>query len=234
MRDGFAHIQSWIFDLDNTLYPFDNGLFAQIDRRMGEFIARHFGIDPLKARRIQKHYFKTYGTTLNGLMTQHGIKPEEYLDFVHDIDHSSIKPDPALSSALTALPGEKIIYTNASASHSKRVLERLGIDGLFDRIYDIAASGYEPKPCKTSYERFREQTGIAPQSSIMFEDMAGNLEVAHDMGMLTVLVKTGDSHPDSGYGLLGTGGEPYVDFSTGDLAGFLNAITQKREAYSEI
>ncbi len=228
MNGEFSHIESWIFDLDNTLYPSDCGLFAQIDERMGVFIANHFHVGRGEARRIQKNYFKTYGTTLNGLMAEHGLAPQAYLDFVHDIDHSPIKPDPALSAALAALPGERIIYTNASVSHSKRVMERLGVSGLFSRIHDIAASGYQPKPHKPSYERLLEQSGISPQTAILFEDMACNLEVAHDMGMMTVLVKTGASHADSGLGLLGTGDEPFVDYTTDDLAGFLGDIVKGR------
>ena len=226
MKAGFAHIRNWIFDLDNTLYPSDCGLFEQIDERMGAFISEYFAVDLIEARRIQKSYFKTYGTTLNGLMEEHDVPPQSYLDYVHDIDHSPVRPDPALKTALAALPGERIIYTNASASHSRRVMARLGIETLFGRIHDIAASGYIPKPRRPSYERLLSQTGIEPRASIMFEDMARNLEIAHDMGMLTVLVKTGNSHPDSGLDVLGTGDEPYVDYTTENLAEFLSNLVR--------
>ncbi len=223
---GLPHIESWIFDLDNTLYPAECGLFMQVDERIGAFIANFLKIDRIAARRIQKKYFMDYGTTLNGLMEVHGLAPQTYLEYVHDIDHSPIKPDPALRTALNNLPGEKIIFTNGSISHAERVLQRLGVGDVFSSIHDISSGDYIPKPRRKSYESLIAQTGIAPQSSIMFEDIARNLSVPHEMGMQTVLVQPGGAHPDSELGLQGTGDEPYIDHFTRDLAGFLGKLEE--------
>lgn len=228
MRAGakarFSHIDSWIFDLDNTLYGPETGLFAQVDERMGAFISEFLGVERPEARRIQKRYFAEYGTTLNGLMDQHGLDPEAYLDFVHDIDHSVIPANPALDAALAALPGAKLVFTNGTVSHAQNVMQRLGISRHFSTIHDIAASDYQPKPKRSAYERLLALTGIEPGRAAMFEDMACNLDVPHQMGMATILVRTSHPHPDRGFGLLGNGDEPFVDHVTGDLAGFLSKL----------
>lgn len=228
MHEGFAHIDCWVFDLDNTLYPPETGLFVQVDERMGAFISRFLDVSAREARRIQKRYFVEFGTTLNGLMARHGLDPDHYLDFVHDIDHSVIPPDPALDASLSALPGRKYVFTNGTVRHAEQVMDRLGIGRHFSDIHDIAASGYEPKPRRAAYELLLERTDIRPSRSAMFEDIARNLAVPHEMGMATVLVRSPAPHPDEGLGVLGDGAEPYVQHVTDDLARFLNAISPEQ------
>ena len=223
--EDFAHVRVWVFDLDNTLYPARCNLFAQIDERMGAFVARLLDVDLGEARAIQKRYFRDYGTTLNGLMQVHGLDPDLFLDYVHDIDHSPVRPDPRLDQALAALPGRKIVFTNGSARHAEKVMERLGVSAHFDAVHDIVSSGYEPKPERRAYERFLAQSGIRPATAAFFEDIARNLEVPFDMGMKTVLVRCPtDSHPEKEHLRLGTGDEPYVDHVTEDLPDFLGRL----------
>ena len=226
LAEAFGAVDTWIFDLDNTLYPAECNLFAQIDQRMGDFISDFLQVEWEEARRIQKQYFRDYGTTLNGLMNVHGMSPEPYLEFVHDIDHSVIPPSPELDTALRALPGRKVIYTNGSISHAERVLARIGITEHFNDMHDIKASDYAPKPHRGSYEELLKRTGIAPEQSAMFEDIARNLEVPHELGMVTVLVRTDTFHPDRGHVHLGTGEEPYVHHVTEDLASFLKKLSK--------
>ena len=183
-----AQIRDWVFDLDNTLYPADNNLFDQVDRRMGEFIARHFGIGAQEARVIQKRYFHTYGTTLRGLMLHHGLEPEGYLDYVHDIDLSVIGPNRALDVALHRLDGRKTVFTNGSLKHAEAVLDRLGIAGHFTGVFDIAAAEFVPKPEPACYQKMLSALVIAPDQAALFEDTADNLTPAAALGMTTVLV----------------------------------------------
>lgn len=224
MKDAFAHIEHWVFDLDNTLYSPRYGLFRQVDERMGMFISRLLDVDRAEARRIQKRYFVEYGTTLNGLMARHGMDPGAYLDFVHDIDHSVIPPDPALDAALSRLAGRKMVFTNGTVKHAEAVMNQLGITRHFDDIHDIADSAYEPKPRHGAYERFLTRARLAPERAVMFEDIARNLEAAHSLGMVTVLVDSAEHHPDQEFGLTGNGAEAHVDYVTDDLTGFLNAL----------
>ncbi len=222
MLNGFDQVSTWIFDLDNTLYPARCNLFAQIDVRMGQFIADFLGVDLVEARRIQKAYYVEYGTTLNGLMQVHGLNPDLFLEFVHDIDHSPVAADPRLAAALAALPGRRVVFTNGSLAHAERVMQRLGVAGHFDVVHDIVASDYAPKPRREAYQRFIARSGIDPARSAFFEDIARNLEVPFEMGMQTVLVRCpDDNHPEKFELRTGTGDEPYVGHVTTDLAGFL-------------
>ncbi len=224
--EHFAHVREWVFDLDNTLYPAHYRLFDQIDVRMGEYIARLFGIDHEEARRIQKDYFYRYGTTLRGLMKEHGADPRAFLDYVHDIDYSHIRPDPALDAALSALPGRKWVFTNGTRAHAEAVMAQLGITGHIDEIFDIEDADYLPKPFPETYAAFVQRTGIAPKRGAMFEDIARNLREPHEMGMRTVLV----DHPDNADACCindrhGDREAKYVHFVTDDLARFLAHIT---------
>ncbi len=220
---GLAHIDAWVFDLDNTLYPAQCDLFAQVDRRMGEFISALLDIDRTAARRIQKTYYYQYGTTLRGLMTCHDVRPDDFLDYVHEIDVTKVPRDPALNAAIGALPGRKFIFTNGSASHARRVIRQIGIEDLFEDIFDIARAGYLPKPDPATYDRFVEAAAIDPATSIMFEDLARNLKAASRLGMTTVLVRGGDAVPDHVHDIEGPGDdEPHVHYVTDDLTGFLN------------
>ncbi len=180
----------WIFDLDNTLYPAACDLFSQIDVKMGAFISQHLGIDRIDARKLQKHYYREHGTTLAGLMANDGIHPDVFLDFVHDIDVTPIPPSPDLRFALSKLPGQRLVYTNGSVKHAENVMDRLGITDLFDGVYDIIAADYRPKPDPEPYKDFVKIFDVEPNRAVMVEDIARNLEPAHEMGMSTVLIRT--------------------------------------------
>ncbi len=158
---GFEHVEAWVFDLDNTLYPADCNLFAEIDTRMGAFIAERFGVSPEEAQRMRKHYYYTYGTTLAGLMRLHDVPPDLFLDYVHDIDLSVVMPAPELGLALDALPGRKFVFTNGSRQHAEKVIARLGLDGRFEDVFDIHAAAFVPKPERAAYERFMGHHGVA-------------------------------------------------------------------------
>ncbi len=223
---GFHHVETWIFDLDNTLYPASCRLFDQIDVRMGEFIADMFKVDRVEARRIQKDFFYKYGTTLRGLMSEHQMAPETFLDYVHDIDHSPVPANNALAVNLEALPGRKLVFTNGTVTHATNVMQRIGITHLFDGIFDIVHSDYIPKPERGPYEKFISDHKVDPGKSAMFEDIARNLAVPHDLGMTTVLVHD-DANEDSAKINTISGdahGAPHVHHTTDDLAGFLAQI----------
>ena len=185
---GFAHVDTWIFDLDNTLYPASYNLFAQVDHRMGDFIAKTLGVPYAHARHLQKAYYRQFGTTLAGLMKIHKLPAEPFLEYVHDIDLSAIPASPELASAIAALPGRRMIFTNGSRRHAEAVARRLGVIDLFEDICDIAALGFVPKPEREAFDRMMGLHAISPSNAAMFEDMPHNLEVASALGMTTVLV----------------------------------------------
>jgi putative hydrolase of the HAD superfamily len=211
---------TWLFDLDNTLYPASCRLFDQVDRRMGEFVQQALGLDdPQAARRVQKQYLREHGTTLRGLMDRHGIRPEAYLEYVHAIDLSPVQPDPALDSALTRLHGRKLIFTNGSVPHAEGVLDRLGVAHHFEAVFDIAAADFVPKPDRTAYEGVVRRHALTPEATVFFDDMPRNLAPAADMGMTTVWVVS-----DSEWARLdNTGEEPFIHHRTEDLVGWLTA-----------
>lgn len=218
-------IETWIFDLDNTLYPAGNGVFAQVDARMTTFISETLGVDKDEAHRLQKLYYREHGTTLAGLMQVHGLPPKPFLDYVHDIDVSFIEPNPALGAALGRLRGRKVIYTNGSFAHVANVLERLGVAERFDAVFDIETTDYIPKPHRAAYERILERGAIDPRRAIMFEDIARNLEAAHALGMRTVWVRTDgpwSAEVDGDHlSAQEIAGHPHVHHVTADLTGFL-------------
>lgn len=185
---GFDRTDIWIFDLDNTLYPAECNLFAEVDRRMGEFIARYLGVPLVYARHLQKTYYRQFGTTLAGLMKIHKLDPAEYLAYVHDIDLSAIQASPALRAEIEALPGRRLIFTNGSYRHAERVAEKLGVLDLFEDICDVAACAYVPKPEADAFQRMISRHSVDATRAAMFEDMPMNLAVPHDLGMTTVLV----------------------------------------------
>ena len=185
---GFDHVDTWVFDLDNTLYPHDVNLWQQIDIRIRDFIADFLNLSPQQAFRVQKDYYRRYGTSMRGLMIEHGLEPETFLDFVHAIDHSPLLPNPALGAAIANLNGRKLILTNGTRSHARAVLERLGIAQYFDAVFDIVAAELEPKPLPQIYQRFLAVHGVDPTRAAMFEDLVRNLRVPHALGMTTVLV----------------------------------------------
>ena len=221
-RARFAHVDTWVFDLDNTLYPPDSDLWPRIDQRITQYLADLFGIDGLSARALQKYYYLRHGTTLKGLMDEHAIDAKHFLAFVHDIDRSGLAPNAALGEALSVLPGRKLILTNGSREHARKTLEQLGIHGHFEDIFDIAAGELVPKPEPAAFERFFAKHGVDPARSAMFEDIERNLIVPHQRGMVTTLVvpKRGQTdHRESAERTAGT--SPHVDFVTSDLGAFL-------------
>ena len=186
-----ADVAVWIFDLDNTLYSVHCDLGAQLGQRMGEFVARFLNLPLEEARLVQKRYFHAHGTTLRGMMLEHDMHPDEYLDYVHDLDLSGIPIDKHLGPALQALPGRKMIYTNATNNHVERVLGRLGIKQYFEASFDIVDADYVPKPNQQPYETLLDRYGIDPNTAVMVEDIAQNLVPAANLGMATVWVRGG-------------------------------------------
>lgn len=186
-----ASISNWVFDLDNTLYHPELAIFDKIDAKMGQYIAQLLQINVAEARIVQKDYFRKYGTTLAGLMQHHDVEPRDFLDFVHDVDLSAIAPHAGLAQAIQALPGRKFIFTNADTPYARRVLARLGLEGIFGDIHDIYATGYIPKPEPGAYHSMLDAFAIDPVCSVFFEDMARNLRPAKAMGMDTVWINNG-------------------------------------------
>ena len=184
----WSQIDTWVFDLDNTLYPSHSQLWPQIDLRITLYICHLFGLDGLSARALQKHYYYRYGTTLNGLMAENGIDPNPYLDFAHDIDLATLDPDPDLVSVIERLPGRKLIFTSGSARHAANVTGKLGFENHFEAVFDIIDAAFVPKPDASTYQRFIARHDINPERAVMFEDIAKNLVVPDRMGMRTVLV----------------------------------------------
>lgn len=224
------HVESWVFDLDNTLYPAGCRLFSQIDARMTDFIRRTTGAEHAEARRLQKHYYVKYGTTLSGMMAEHKISPDEFLSYVHDIDFSVVPADPALRAAVETLPGRRYVFTNGSVAHAERVLGRIGIDGLFDDIFDIRAADWTPKPHRVTYERFLAATKVRADEAAMFEDLPHNLEAAHALGMTTVLVASdaawfADEPAEKRPARPGDRAPEHVHHMTDDLATFLRGAS---------
>ena len=231
-----SHIDAWVFDLDNTLYPADCNLFRQIDARMASFIRELLGLGQEEARRLQKDYYVRYGTTMAGLMREHGVAPEDFLDFVHDIDLAPVEPNAALSQSIAALPGRKFVFTNGSERHAENVMGKLGIAGLFDEIFDIKAADYLPKPHRETYERFLGAHEISAPAAVMFEDLAHNLEAAHALGMTTVLVSSRAEwifdEPAHKRPARPEDRHDHVHHVTDDLAGFLSAAQTKAKRAS--
>ncbi len=212
-------VETWVFDLDNTLYPAASSLFDQVDRRMGEFVARHLGVPAEAARTEQKRLFRAHGTTLRGLMVEHGVDPVDFMDYVHAIDLTRLDPDPRLDRSLARLPGRKVVYTNGSVAHAARVTARLGIDRHFDATFDIAAAGWIPKPDPAPYRVMLDRLGIAPARAAMVEDIARNLAPAAALGMTTVWVRSDLDWAKAG------ADAAHVHHETDDLAAFLLAVT---------
>lgn len=213
-----TNTETWVFDLDNTLYDAASELFVQISARMGAYVGDLLDLDPEAARAVQKQYFHEYGTTLRGLMTVHDADPKAFLDHVHDVDYSPIGPAPALDAALERLPGRKVIFTNADIPHSTRILERLGVARHFDAIFDIEAAGYIPKPQAEIYDVLLRTHEIDPSRATMVEDISRNLEPAAARGMATVWVRT-----NTRWGLPDHDAD-YVHHVTDDLVAWLQGI----------
>jgi putative hydrolase of the HAD superfamily len=213
MRDSFSHVQTWVFDLDNTLYPPRMRLFDQIEVKMAAYVSRLLGVDRAEADRLRATYWAEYGTTLAGLMARHHIDPMDFLAFVHDIDFGLLTPDPALRAQIAALPGRRIVYTNGDADYAQRVLAGRGLAGVFDAVYGVEHADFHPKPRPEAFARVFAQDGLDPVRAAMFEDDPRNLCVPHDLGMRTVHVA-----PVRAEGA-------HIQFHTDDLAAFLGQLT---------
>jgi putative hydrolase of the HAD superfamily len=223
----FTRVETWVFDLDNTLYPHHLNLWQQVDERIRSYIADFLKVSHDEAFRVQKDYYKRYGTSMRGLMTEHGMKPDDFLDFVHRIDHSPLEPNPALGAAIEKLPGRKLILTNGTRQHADAVMRRLAIHEHFEDVFDIIAAELEPKPLPQTYDKFLKIHGVDPARAAMFEDLARNLAVPHALGMTTVLVvpaKTREIFREA-WEMEGRDAA-HVDHVTENLAAFLQGIAR--------
>jgi putative hydrolase of the HAD superfamily len=222
---SFAHVETWVFDLDNTLYPHHLNLWQQVDERIRAYIAEFLKISKDEAFRLQKDYYKRYGTSMRGLMTEHGMNPDDYLAYVHAIDHSPLEPNPPLGAAIEKLPGRKLILTNGTRAHADAVMRRLDIHMHFDDVFGINEAGLEPKPLPQTYDRFLKAHDVDPKRAAMFEDLARNLAVPHALGMTTVLVVPEGSREvfREAWEMEGRDAD-HVDHVTDDLTGFLERI----------
>jgi putative hydrolase of the HAD superfamily len=209
VADRFSHVRTWVFDLDNTLYPPSARLFDLIDRRMTAWIMAALGVEAEVADRLRADYWRRYGTTLAGLMAEHGVDPDPYLVDVHDIPMDRLSPDPDLAARIRDLPGRRIVYTNGSAPYAERVLAARGLTGLFDAVYGVEHAGYRPKPDRDAFETVFAQDRLDPQAAAMFEDDPRNLVVPHALGLRTVLVAPDPDPAD------------HIHHHTDDLAAFL-------------
>ena len=221
-RPDFRHVKNWIFDLDNTLYCADNGIFAQIEARMTDYVMAFLRLPREAAYARQKELYRQYGTTLNGLMREHGAAPDDYLHYVHDIDLSDLGQDRPLAAAIEQLPGRRFVFTNGCRDHAARILGRLGMAHLFDEVWDIRTIAFQPKPQMEAYRSVVAASGLACAEAAMFDDIARNLTPARAMGMTTVWLK--NNSPWGKHGPLMDVAPGDIDHQTDDLTRFLHSI----------
>ena len=217
MKD-LVDIKYWIFDLDNTLYSGQTQVFSEVDKKMSSFISKKFNVDLVKAKEIQKKYFYEYGTTLSGLMNHDNIDPQEFLEFVHDIDISWLPKDEFLREELIKIKEKKIIFTNGSHAHVENVTKQLDIDGLFDGVFDITDANYVPKPHLNPYQELIKKFDLDPNQSILIEDIAHNLEQAKNLGMKTCWLENDETFAKK------DANKPYIDYKIKNLPSFLQKI----------
>ncbi|MEL6317947.1 MAG: pyrimidine 5'-nucleotidase [Pseudomonadota bacterium] len=223
IRPPVHGVETWVFDLDNTLYPPEQGVFEEINARMTRFIMDALDAPRAEADALRRRYWGRYGATLKGLMVEHGVSAERFLDYVHDVDLSPLRPAPGLAALIAALPGRKIVHTNGSRAHADRVLARLGVAGAFEARYGIEDSGFTPKPARVAFERVMAAAAAAPERALMIEDDARNLEAPRALGMRTVWIRAetrpagpaGEAAPDAP--------PPWVEHTAPALEGFLRA-----------
>lgn len=212
-REAFSHVTTWVFDLDNTLYPPHVRLFDQIEVKMTQYVMDALGVDRPRADQLRRKYWAEYGTTLAGLMRVHDVDPGPYLTDVHDISFDALEPDLHLAARIKALPGRSIVYTNGTAPYAERVIEARGLSGLFDAVYGVEHANFLPKPERAAFETVFKLDGITTESAAMFEDDARNLQAPHDMGMKTVHVAPEPEDAD------------HIHHHTDDLSEFLKKLT---------
>ena len=218
MDPRFAHIQNWIFDLDNCLYPADCRLFELIDERMTAYVGRLLDVDPVEARRVQKMHFHGSGTTLAGLMKHHDVDPHHFMGDVHNVPLDRVARDDRLIGALTRLPGRKFVHTNGNADYAWKVLDRLGVAAEIDHLHDIFAADLTPKPELHGYRKLLDQFEIDPTRAVMVEDMVRNLTPAKQFGMTTVWVDNGSERGSHGFE------DSIVDVRVTDVGEWLESI----------
>jgi putative hydrolase of the HAD superfamily len=219
MLPALAHVENWIFDLDNCLYPASCNLFELIDQRMTDYVEQRLGLDRNAARNLQKRYFHEHGTTLSGLMAANDIDPHEFLEFVHDIDLARLSADPDMVALIDNLPGRKFVFTNGDESYARRVLDKLGLANLWDGLHDIHAMAYVPKPDPRAYQVLCDRHSIDPSRALFAEDMARNLKPAKALGMVTVWVDNGSEQANH------QADPDYIDFHTHDIGAWLARAT---------
>ena len=216
-------IDTWIFDLDNTLYSADSGIFQQVHKLMGKFIVEHLNVNINEAKTIQRKYYKKHGTTLRGLMDNHGIDPDSFLEEVHNLDYSIVSPNLKLAKNLENLNGKKFIFTNANKKHADIILDKLQITNLFEGIFDIKMANYIPKPEIQTYEKLIETYNINPNKTIMFDDIAKNLVPASKIGFTTVWIDVGHENFSDDI----ASSKKYLDHQTKDLSNWLSNINMR-------
>ena len=210
---SFSHIDTWVFDLDNTLYPPETALFPQIELKMTAYVMQALGVDQPEAARLRRHYWREHGTTLAGLMDIHNVDPGPYLHDVHDISMHPLAPDPALAAAIAALPGRRIVYTNGTAPYARAVAQARGLEGLFDAVYGVEHADFHPKPSADAFHTVFAKDALTPTKAAMFEDEARNLRVPHALGLTTIHVAPNRA-PDA-----------FIHHHTDDLTEFLHSLT---------
>jgi len=214
-------IKYWLFDLDNTLYSGDTKVFDQVDKKMSFYISKKLNISLEEAKKIQKNYFQEYNTTLNGMIKNHKINAEEFLDFVHDVDLNFLKRDLNLKNEISNLIGKKYIFTNGSKAHASNVTKRIGIENLFDGVFDIVDSDFVPKPSIEPYKKIIQKYGIDPEYCIFIEDIARNLKPAHELGMKTVWIINDEPWAAK------FSNENFINYKTDNLSDFLRRINEQ-------
>ncbi len=221
MPPELAHISAWIFDLDNTLYPAAADLFGPIQQRMTDYIVRLTGLSPHEAAQLRQGYFQAHGTTLAGLMAEHGVDPHDFLDDVHDVEMDVLEHNAPLAAHIAKLPGRKLVFTNGDLPYASRVLDRLGLGDSFEGVHDIHAMALQPKPAASAYVGLCQTHGLDPARSLFADDMARNLAPAKAIGMTTLWIDNGsEQHPDSD--------RSFIDYTTDDLTGWLAGVLGER------
>ncbi|MBQ8346178.1 MAG: pyrimidine 5'-nucleotidase [Alphaproteobacteria bacterium] len=226
LRNELKNIRSWIFDLDDTLYPPSNEIYSQMARRIRAYIMRALGIDEETASVVQKDYYKKYGATVHGLMVEHNISPEDFTDYVHELDLSSLQENPQLKACLDALPGKKYVFTNGAYHHAERVLKKLNIYSCFSGIFSIREAGYVPKPAEQTYLKMMRTFHIKPQEGIMFDDSPANILAAKKVGLRTVWISSNVTN--NRYCSVDT--KDFCDYETPDLTTFLSCLLLDKSA----
>ena len=221
---AFNSIKYWLFDLDNTLYSGQTKVFEQVDKKMSKYISEKLDIGIEKAKEIQKNYFYQYNTTLNGMIKNHKIDPEEFLEFVHDVDISFLQKDHKLATEIKKLNGKKIIFTNGSRKHAINITQRIGVDQYFDDIFDIVDSEFIPKPAIEPYKKLVKKHKIDPNLCVFIEDIARNLKPAYEMGMKTIWIENDEPWAKE------FSNSDFVNYKTNNLSEFLKKINLVKTA----